>query len=284
MFGNRPSNASPTQGGKFSASGVDFPQPDRNSIVGLLEQNSVSIKYWKALACPCMNARTGQPNIACGQCRGLGKFHVEQEKGPEYLRAQVHSRGSKKNHSRMGSTIQGSASMTFFPGVIPGDGDLIQVCNDREVVNDEYHVVGAKLTDGSSAETFRYRDVACVELVAIYDPATKKAYRADPATYAFDPAARMLSWKNGLPEGSQYSVRYIAQPEYIVSGDTAQPLVRVSHDDGLPDPARTKLDILYPYNAQVVRLDRAILQRQRGAQDLDTQSTFNNAQGRGPFV
>ena len=58
--------------------------------------------------------------------------------------------------------------------------------------------------------------------------------------------------------------------------------MRVSHDESRPDFALDE-DVIYPFNVQAIRLDRAVVQRQRGAVDLTTQSTFNNPEGIGPF-
>lgn len=277
MFGSSPSG-----GGGFAGSGPRFPQLDRQEINSFIEDFASNIKYWKAMQCPCMTSATGQPNVACHQCRGLGKFHLDYERDIKYQRAQVHARQSQRQRQRAGTFVQGSASITFKEGIVPADGDLIQVCADREVINDEFHVVGAILTDGSTAETLRFRDVVCVEMVAVFDQATKTAKLLDPSGWKFDPTSRRVILTDGVV-GTRYSVRYLAVPEYIVMGETVNPLLRVTHDDGAPEPQRYTQDIVYPYNCQAVRLDRAITSRLRGAVDLTTQSTYNNPKGRGPF-
>lgn len=282
-FSNRPSSAGkPLTIKGPTGSNVRFPQVDGESIDDFIKQFSSAVRYWKAIQCPCMNGNTGQPNISCNQCRGLGWFHTEYEKDPIYQRAQVHSRRSQKQSDKGGMLTTGYASITFLPGVIPGEGDLIQVCEDREVVNDEYHVIGSTLTDGSTAETLRFRDVVCVEMVAVEDKLTKKILILERDRWTFNEQARRVELKD-LPRGTRYSLRYVARPEYVIRAETAKPLLRVTHDDGLPEPQRYTKDIVYPFNVQAVRLDRAIIQRQRGAIDLNTESTFNNAQGRGPF-
>ena len=246
---------------------------------------SSHIKYWKAVHCPCTTPQTGQPNIACHICRGLGWSYLSSQTDPIYQSAQVHSRNSKKLSQAGGQVVQGTSSITFRPGIIPGDGDLVQICADREVINDEYHVVGAVLTDGSTAETLRFKDVACIENVIVRDAVTKNISQLTQDQYSFDPAARRIMTQ--LPIGSQYSIRYQAVPEYILIGETSRPLLRVTHDDNLNDPYRTGgskgIDVVYPYNVLATRLDRAIVQRQRGAIDGATQSTFNTPAGRGPW-
>jgi len=283
MFSNRPSGGGNDGFGRRASTNVRWPQLDHRLVTDFIDQFSSSIKYWKALSCPCTNGHTGQPNISCHECRGLGWFHKDAETSDVYLKAQVHSRRSNKVQEKGGMVTVGYASITFLPGVIPGEGDLVQVCEDREVVNDEYHVIGSTLTDGSTAETLRFRDVNCVELVVVEDKALKRIIVLQQDAWEFDPAQRRVVFKNGLPIGTKYSVRYVARPEYIVRAETAKPLLRVTHDDSLNEPQRYTKDIVYPFNVQAVRLDRAILQRQRGAVDLDTQSTFNNSSGRGPF-
>jgi len=280
-FSNRPNTRNAL--GFTRGSSEPFPQIDGQAIKEFIGDFSSSIKYWKAIQCPCVNPTSGQPNISCNQCRGLGWAYLGSEEAPEYQRAQVHSRRSSKQSEKGGMLTTGYASITLFPGVIPGEGDLIQVCKDREVVNEEYHVLGSSLTDGSSAETFRFRDVICVEMVVVQNAVNKLITVVDQGSYEFSPEGRKINFKIPLPAGTKYSVRYQAVPEYIVRAETAKPLLRVTHDDNYADPYNTTKDIVYPFNVQAVRLDRAIVQRQRGAIDFTTPSTFNNESGRGPF-
>lgn len=262
-----------------------FPQVDLEEIKAFIDQGSVAIRYWKAMQCPCMTPSTGQPNMACNQCRGLGFVYDAHECDEDYGRALVHARQSSKENKAGGVIQQGTCSITFKIGIIPADGDLVQVCVDREVVNDEYHVVGSQLQDGSTGETLRFRDVFCVEKVKIFEPVTRKVFTADPATWAFDREQRRVVFLDPAMKGARYSVRYQARPEYVCLGQTAKPLMRAGHDDQLPEPYRTRTDIVFPYNVQAVRLDRAIIQRMRGAQDLAGEpTTFNNKGGRGPFL
>jgi len=277
-FGNRP-----TSRGSFDGSFSQYPQMDRREIHAFIDQHSVGVKYWKAIECPCTGTWSGQPNLACHSCRGLGWFYTNRENDPKYNRAQVVSRRSKEEQATGGRVTTGYASITFKPGVVPGDGDLIQVCKDREVVNNEYHIVGEKLTDGSTAETLRFRDVICVEKVVMWDKTSKEAEEIDRNRWNLNRSDRKIDFLYPVDVGSKYSVRYLAVPEYIVRADTAKPLLRVAHDENLPDPQRTNTDVIYPYNVQAVRLDRAILMRQRGQFDYDNKSTFNNKDGRGPF-
>lgn len=263
-----------------------FPQVDLEEIKAFIDQGSVAIQYWKAMQCPCATPATGQPNIACHNCRGLGFIYDRACEGdPAYQRALVHSRRSNKLNNEGGFLTQGYASITFMQGIIPGDGDLVQICVDREVVNDEYHVVGSQLQDGSSAETLRFRDVFCVERVKLFEPLTRAVVDAPKDSYYFDEGRRQVVFSDPAMAGARYSVRYQARPEYVVLGQTAKPLMRAGHDDQLPEPYRTRTDIVFPYNVQAIRLDRAIVQRMRGAADqAGPATTFNNKDGRGPFI
>lgn len=228
-----------------------------------------------------MSFETGQPDPACASCRGLGWFHKNRETDEKYQRAQVIGRNSKTEDGRGGKRIQGGCSITFLPGVIPADGDLIQVCADIEVVNNEFHIKGSKLNDGETAEVLRFRDVKCVDDVLIQLSDTQVRV-LDKSEWLFDPNARRVIL-NGLPPGTRYSVRYFAKPEYVVVGETAKPLLRVSKDEDLPIGVQEIADVVYPFNVYAQRLDRAILQRQRGSLDQLTPSTFSNKNGRGPF-
>lgn len=262
-----------------------FPQIDLEEIKAFIDQGSVAIRYWKAMTCPCATPATGQPNIVCALCRGLGWAYGSHELDDDYGRALVHNRRSHKVGDDGGYITQGYASITFRIGIIPGDGDLVQVCVDREIVNDEYHVVGALLQDGTTAETLRFRDVFCVERVMIFEPLTRRVIVPPPGSWHFDAAERRVVFLEPGMKGARYSVRYQARPEYVCQGQTAKPLMRAGHDDQLPEPYRSKTDIVYPYNVQAVRLDRAIVQRMRGAKDVGGQATtFNNGEGRGPFI
>ena len=278
MFGR-----GPRSGGVHSSSYSAFPQVDRNSVHDVINQFSSAISYWKAVACPCHDERSGQPALDCANCRGLGWFHTAAETGEEYQRAMVHSRQSKEITAKGGTYITGYASITLMPGVVPGDGDIIQCCKDIEVINNEHHTVGSKLTDGSSAEALRFRDIKAVEKVLVWDVDGKKLVSEVPSNaWEFVPSERLVKLTSA-PVGLKYSVRYRTTPEYVVLGQSAKPLNRVTHDDGLPDPLRTRNDIVYPFNVSAIRLDRAIASRQRGAVDLTVESTFNSAAGKGPF-
>lgn len=262
-----------------------FPQVDLEEIKTFIDQGSVAIRYWKAMQCPCITPASGQPNLACHQCRGLGFVYDTHEPDADYQRALVHNRSSQKLNEAGGFLTQGYASITFMIGIIPGDGDLVQVCVDREVVNDEYHVVGSQLQDGSSAETLRFRDVFCVEKVKVFEPVMRRVHEVPADMWHFDAGQRQVIFNDPAMRGARYSVRYQARPEYICLGQTAKPLMRAGHDDQLPEPYRTRTDIIFPYNVKAVRLDRAIVQRMRGAADLAGEpTTFNNKDGRGPFL
>lgn len=279
-FSNRP------RGTGFFRSGEGrqkFPQPDLQTIKDFIDQAAVFVRYWKAMVCPCATAATGQPNLACPQCRGLGWVYGDPEPDQRYARAMIHSRRSQRLDKDGGFLTTGYASITFKEGIVPGDGDLVQACSDREVVNDEYHVLGSSLQDGSTAERLRFRDVFCVEAVRVWVESTRQALFLPRDAWEFDDASRMVLFKNGQAQGTRYSVRYQARPEYILLGQTSKPLLRVTHDDDLPEPGRTRDDVVYPFNCLAVRLDRAIAQRLRGAVDLAVPSTFTD-HGKGPFL
>lgn len=273
--------------GLQSSTAPTFPQLDGQGVKSLIKDFSSSIKYWKAIQCPCTTPETGQPKISCNVCRGLGWAYDDHEKDIRFQYAQVHSRRSQKMQKEGGSITQGSASFTFLPGVIPGEGDLVQVCADREIVNDEYHVVGTVLTDQSTAETLRFRDIICVEQVCVLNAVTQNNLFLSKDKWSFDPKSRTIRFDPIYPIGTKYSIRYQAVPEYILRQETAKPLLRVAHDDNFNSPynvgGKFGKDVVYPFNCLATRLDRAIIERQRGAIDFRTQSTFNNSQGRGPF-
>ncbi|EFX60533.1 hypothetical protein DAPPUDRAFT_342830, partial [Daphnia pulex] len=171
---------------------MHYPQLEFNEITQFIEDNSSPIKYWKAYKCPCTTISTMQPQINCASCRGLGWSYLNVETEWQYVKAQIHQRQSRKNYKRYGSDIVGTATMTFRSGVIPGEGDLVQCCLDREVVNDEVHVVGSTLTDGSTAETLRFRDVSCVENVLVYDAVAKTPVPVSATRWKFDAAQRRI--------------------------------------------------------------------------------------------
>ncbi|MGZ3772951.1 MAG: hypothetical protein ACXVCY_04195 [Pseudobdellovibrionaceae bacterium] len=275
-FSSRP------QSKKTTKPGSEYPQPNHEEITSFIKQWGSRIRYWKAVQCPCLNFTTGQPNIVCHNCRGLGWNHTEAETDEAYLRAKVNSRNVRKNKAQGGFNITGGASMTFLPGVIPAEGDLIQVCSDREIINDEVLVAGSTLTDYSSAEKLRFRDIISVESVFMYSDA-KEARKLAPTEWQFDKTLRQIVFTDSVPAGTQYSVRYIAVPEYIIAPDSTKPLLRVAHDDSLVYPQRIQKEVVYPYFAQATRLDRAVLQRLRGNLDTTTSTTFNNFK-KGPFV
>jgi len=276
--------SSPSSKGAIDGSLDKYPQLDYSSIVSFIDQHSVGIRYWKAVECPCLNLKSGQPNLNCHSCRGLGWYHLAHEIGLEYQRSMVHSRNSSERQASGGRLTVGGASITFLPGVIPGDGDLVQVCQDREVVNNEVHVVGEQLSDGSTGESFRFRDVTCVEKVIVFNEALKTVSELDASYYTFNTLTRRLDFIKPVAVGLKYSVRYVARPEFILRADTAKPFLRVMHDDRLPDPQNIRKDIVYPFQCSATRLDRAITQRQRGNIDWTAQSTYNSPSGKGPFL
>lgn len=277
MFAIRPNQAS-------VGNGLKYPQLNHAEITAFIAQHSVAISYWKATACPCTSSNTGQPDIRCNICKGLGWFYLDKETDDKYKRAQVHSRNARKEQGTGGTRVSGTATVTFNPGVIPMDGDLILVCADIEGVNNEFHVVGSTLRDGSSAETLRFRDIKCIEAVIGFDVNNQNVYPIEESKWSFNPAERRIVFQDGaIANGAKYSVRYLARPEWIIMGETVKPMLRVAHDENMPDDVRYTKDIVYPFTAEAVRLDRAITQRLRGNVDTSTQSTYNNQAGRGPF-
>lgn len=267
MFSVRPGS------GNVKDNFPNYPQLPHKEIVAFIEQHSVAVRYWKAITCPCTSPDTGQPDPRCNYCRGLGWFHSSVETEEKYLRAQVHSRNSRKETGKGGVHTTGGATITFLPGVIPGDGDLVQVCADVDLVNNETHVAGSRLVDGTTAERLRYRDVLCVEkVVASGSPNTSPF---EVSGWSYDDTQHRIILPASIPEGTKYTVRYMARPEFILIGETMRPMLRVAHDEGMPADVRFKTDIVYPFMIDAIRLDRALSQRLRGNIDRTTPSTYN---------
>lgn len=282
-FSNGPSSPGGSGGNQFPSGNNKFPQVDHKAIVDFVDQFSVAILYWKAIKCPCVTGESGQPKLACPSCKGLGWAYSDPESDSKYQRAMVHSRRSQRLNDRGGWMTQGYSSITLLPGVIPGEGDLVQVCKDREVINDEYHVAGSKLLDGSTAETLRFTDVICVERVVVEDAVSKKVVTIPEDQWEFDKVSRTIQFHTPLPDGTQYAIRYLAVPEYIIKAETAKPYLRVAHDDNAPEPARFREDIVYPFNVQAIRLDRAVLNRHKAVVNKPGDNDGGTSVG-GPFA
>lgn len=240
-----------------------YPQMDRRAIEEFVKGRSVLIHYYKAVSCPCTLENNGQPDIMCGSCKGFGWFHGDMETEEKYQRAMVHSRVSMDHDEKGGMIVTGTVSITFWPGVAPADGDIVKVCTDTDVINNEVHKLGSVFSNGISEEILRFKEVRCVERVWIWDNNDNKVYVLDEQYWQYNPTTHKIAFHASIPAGTKYAVRYQAAPEYILIGQTIKPLLRVAFDENLIEPMRSQQEIIYPYNVKAIRLDRAIRQRDR---------------------
>lgn len=166
------------------------------------------------LQCPCLLPdRQFDPN--CPVCHGVGRYYPP---GTAYSTTMLLVRDqSERAMESPGSWIPGTIQATLLPGVVLADRDKVRRLAVKTTFTDEILLRG-------DDETLRFS--VGVELHIVAD--RTRVYRAGIDYVLMPPNS--ISWLPGgqaPPFMSQYSVRYQAHPDYLVSPD--HPRERAEH-------------------------------------------------------
>lgn len=181
-----------------------------------IRSHGEQVMVWSALNCPCVTAER-QFDPLCGSCHGTGRFYP----APPYatwllLVLEMSERALLETGGWRPGTIQASTLSTDRLS----DRDVVRRVDVLETFNDEV------LTHGMD-EQLLMRAGITLQLIADRE----RIYRAG-LDYSLTPP-NTITW---LPTGTappfmgQYSVRYVAHPEYLVSPDN--PRERYEHRRG----------------------------------------------------
>jgi Domain of unknown function (DUF4815) len=183
--------------------------------VAMIEGHGQQVVVFPVLQCPCLREER-QFNPLCPACRGAGTLY------PTVLayatRMLLHRESSARDYLEPGTWYPGTIRASILPGILLAERDKVRMLAIRATYNDEVLVRG--LDD-------RLRFSAGVVLRAVSDLTTVYTQGLD---YRLDPPQTIawLAGGQGPALGAQYSVRYEAYVEYLVSADL--PRLRVEHD------------------------------------------------------
>lgn len=196
----------------------------------MIQGHGEHVLVFPVLQCPCLLADR-QFNPICPTCHGTGRLYPP---GTAYSTTLllVHEHSSR-TYNEPGTWIPGTLQASILPGVRLSERDKVRRVMCRESFVDEV------LTRGLD-ETVRFP--AGVQLEVIAD--RERVYQAG-RDYVLQPP-NQVQWVAGgqAPAfGSQYSVKYAAHPEYLVTPD--QPKSRLEHGTGQSQVViLTRLDYL----------------------------------------
>lgn len=178
-----------------------------------IQGHGEQVLIWPCLQCPCLlEDRQFDPN--CFQCKGTGRFYPP---GQAYSTTMLLVReASRRTYNDPGTWMPGTIQATMLPGVQLCDRDKVRRLDITETFTDEV------LTRGLD-ETVRFTSGVVLDLVAdrerVYQPGTDYALSGNTVTWM--PTGQSPAFM------AQYSVKYSAQPDYLVSPDN--PRSRVEH-------------------------------------------------------
>lgn len=171
----------------------------------------VRVAWSRASECPCRTTRTGGTNVDCPVCEGLR--YIWEEAIPTTIGLQ----GLKldRQFGAMAEWQKGDAIAT-----IPSDSPAY-VCGeyDRFIVTDAENRFNVVLTKGK--DRLKHNGVKAIERVFSVIGGTVQEYQEWDH---YERNGRDLIWYDsaGMPMGTQYSIRYVASPEYFVYRDLPQ--------------------------------------------------------------
>lgn len=233
-------------------------------IDAVIEEHGNWCEYRKGQLCPCARIETGQGNISCGVCRGLGWVY------PAALRCRTKfldsSRGGSSKMDPVGAIVSGQMQCTFRIGIVPARGDMILPECDEYVVHEQFHRAVQQVSRSEMrsrlppsgtdralpvrAERLLYPDVFEMESVTWIgvdaDGKDVIMYGKEGTHYRLTTrdGGLWVDWTPGLgPEqGKGYTVRYVAAAAYLVKGAV---------------PAfRHEANVAMPYKSSLERLDK----------------------------
>jgi len=213
----------------------------------------------RALVCPCARVETGMGSVGCKACGGLSFVY------PQELRCKTSflDHGRMENHSQraVGFDIDGSISVAFPAGVIPGRGDMLLPKCEPQVVLEQHHralrqqdraELARRQTDQrqgplrvvpARAERLIYPDVLQVEGLFWTDDDGKLIEGKEGRDFRLERGNGVaIKWigTRGPAQGQGYSIRYLAPTAYIVmrSGPTFR------HENNINLPYTCRLERL----------------------------------------
>jgi len=243
--------------------------PLKESVNNAVRAHGVKCEIRKGTICPCLNEDTLQPRMNCAICHGVGYYYdsalvnSECPVGSTIHKVAMGQRNYTKHRDKTGGYRQSGAHVAIIYTYVPSDGDLITPFEDTEVINDEVHVRGSLFNDGSSSERLHHEQVLSTEYI-IKANANRTAIVKYLQGTNYNVTGNLIEWVVGQPQpldGEQYVVRYKARPSYIIFN--VQPTMIVEHDEAYPKFIREEIDVVYPYQVQLERLDRRILGNQK---------------------
>jgi hypothetical protein len=179
-----------------------------------IQGHGTNAVVFPTVTCPCLTLDL-QPDPNDAACGGTGRLLVPDAQYTTMLLIQGDT--SHKSYLEPGTWVDGTIRATTLPEIVLGDRDRIRLVDVQELFDEEVLLRGVQDTLRFSAGiTVQY----VTDRLTVYRPGVE---------YALTPPNR-ITWLAGgrAPAvGTFYSVRYFAQPEYLVFLD--MPKLRVEH-------------------------------------------------------
>lgn len=178
-----------------------------------IRSHGTPVTWRKGTTCPCFDPMTGHAQIDCPYCEhGFGMLWDDGV--PITILAPGRQRND--NYDVTGMWMNGIVMLTFVSTVTPAHLDMVELLAAEMVVNRELHVRGDTNKVGRSTERVRFRKVVMPEGAFAIVGVELQTYQ--PLTDFLIDADGVIVWADGAgpPEGTQYSVRYLARPSYVI--------------------------------------------------------------------
>lgn len=157
-----------------------------------------------AMVCPCQDPISGQPDVACKHCFGLGYFYYTKE----HTRAIVTSINGRKDQTPIGIRDAGTAYLTPVSVVNMG-------FRDRVTFTDFRAMFGETLLRTEQGDGLRYR---CLEVSAMMWEGKMYNHTVDFNIIRGE-LQDYVEWiTQDIPLGERYSIQYQTHPSYVCMG------------------------------------------------------------------
>lgn len=199
-------------GGLFFNDGFHFHAPEFDALIA---SHGISAKLRMASPCACWGKNTGAADPACKVCFPFGYIYDTAVD----IQVSAPHRKDVKHYEQVGSFSTGTVFFTFKSGIVPSQGSRIIIQKSTVSVADI-------LTKGEHDIT---RFSTPVKLLAAHY--SNKVADVGGRTYTrvtvplsfsgaspdFTFAGRRVTWiNNAIPNGTRYTLLFLARTEYIV--------------------------------------------------------------------
>ena len=197
-----------------------MPEFDADSFNSFLAEIGVAVEWEKAMECPCRLSRSGATDVNCPVCEGI-RFLWE---APEKTVIGVQGIKATQQWSQFGEWNKGDMIVTIgsdSPAYVAGEFD-------RFIITGADFRWNTVLTKGEKDRVKQGKIKKVERVIAIINDQIQEFVEFDHYTVE----GNTIVWEAtaGLVDKTQYSIRYIAAPEYFVYGAIPQDRAQFGRD------------------------------------------------------